>query len=132
MKLKAGEAVFQSGEARINKFTIKGKNSEELLEGLDGTLYLTNYRLVMEKELSPGELRVIFEFSLEALWDIETKGVFGRVLNLEADLSRMRTGSKEKRPELKETFGSFSIKIHDLTTWASQLTKAIQGRKKEM
>ena len=132
MKLKAGEAVFQSGEARIKKFTIKGKNSEELLEGLDGTLYLTNYRLVMEKEMSPGERRVMFEFPLGALRDIETKGIFERVLNLEADLSQMSTGSKEKGPELKEAFASFSIKIHDLSTWASQLTKAIKDRKKEM
>jgi len=132
MKLKAGEAVFQSGEARITTFTIKGKNSEELLEGLDGTLYLTNYRVVMEKEMSRGERRVISEFPLGALWDIETKGVFGRVLNLEVDLSQMSTASKEKRPELKEAFASFSIKIDDLPTWASQLTKAVKDRKKHM
>jgi len=132
MQLRQGEAEFQSGKATVKEFTVKGKNSKEMLEKLEGTLYLTNYRLVMAREVPSGEPRVIFEFPLGALQNAETKGVFGKILNFEADLSEMHTGSKEKRPQLKKGFAKFSVKIHDVQTWAGQLSKAIKDRKEEM
>lgn len=132
MQLRQGEGEFQSGKVTIKEFTVKGKNSKEMLEKLEGTLYLTNYRLVMAREVPSGEPRVIFEFPLEALQNAETKGVFGKILNFEADLSQMHTAAKEKRPELKKGFAKFSVKIHDVQTWAGQLSKAIKDRREEM
>lgn len=129
MQLKQGEGELQSGKAIIKGFTIGDKDSKALLEGDEGNIYLTNRRLIMEKEVSSGESAVIFEFPLEALQNAETKGVFGKVLSLEADLSQMSTGSKEKKPELKEGFGKFSLKVDDPKTWAGQLSRAIKSRK---
>lgn len=131
MRLKQGEGELQSGKAILKEFIVAGKDSKQLLEGDEGMLYLTNRRLVMEKEVRPGEATLIFEFPLEALQNAETKGIFGKVLHLEANLSQMNTGSKEKKPELKEGFGRFSIKVKDPKTWAGQLSRAIRSRKEE-
>jgi len=131
MRLKQGEGELQSGKATIKEFIIAGKDSKQLLESSEGMLYLTNRRLVMEKEAPSREPTLIFEFPLEGLQNAETKGVFGKVLHLEADLSQMNTGSEEKKPELKEGFGKFSIKVNDPKTWAGQLSRAIKSRKEE-
>ena len=132
MQLKKGEGELQSGKATIKEFIVGGKNSEEMLSDLEGTLYLTNYRFVMEKEVSSEEPTVIFQFPLKALQNAKTKGVFGKTLRVEADLSQMSTGAKERRLELQKGHAWFSIKTHDLQAWVGQLSKAIQHQKAEM
>ncbi|GAH59882.1 unnamed protein product, partial [marine sediment metagenome] len=51
MQLRQGEAELQSGKATVKEFTVQGKDSKEMLANLEGVLYLTNYRLVMEREV---------------------------------------------------------------------------------
>lgn len=126
MQLKQGEGELQSGKALIKEFSAGGKSLKEKLLDDKGTLYLTNRRLVMEREISPEKSDLIFEFPLEALQNAEIRGVFGKVLIIEADLSKMSSGLK-----IKEGFGKFSIKIDDPKTWVAQLSKAIKSRKEE-
>lgn len=126
MQLKQGEGELQSGKALIKEFSAEGKSLKEKLLDDKGTLHLTNRRLVMEREISPEKSDLIFEFPLEALQNAEIKGVFGKVLTIEADLSKMSSGLK-----IKEGFGKFSIKIDDPKTWVAQLSKAIKSRKEE-
>ena len=126
MQLKQGEGELQSGKALIKEFSAGGESLKEKLLDDKGTLYLTNRRLVMEREISPEKSDLIFEFPLEALQNAETRGVFGKVLIIETDLSKMSSGLK-----IKEGFGKFSIKIDDPKTWVAQLSKAIKSRKEE-
>ena len=129
MQLKKGEGELQSGEAMIKEFIVGGQRSKEMLEALEGTLYVTNYRLVMEKKISSGESMIIFQFPLEALRNAETKGVFGKTLSVEADLSQMSIETKKRRVGLQRGTAEFSIKLDDPKTWAAQLSKAIAHRK---
>jgi len=126
MQLKQGEGELQSGKALIKEFSAGGESLKEKLLDDKGTLYLTNRRLVMEREISPEKSDLIFEFPLEALQNAETRGVLGKVLIIETDLSKMSSGLK-----IKEGFGKFSIKIDDPKTWVAQLSKAIKSRKEE-
>jgi len=116
----------------IKEFVVAGQSSEEMLEALEGTLYVTNYRVVMEKKISSGGSMVIFQFPLEALRNAETKGVFSKTLSVEADLSQMSIEAKEKRVGLRRGTAKFSIKLDDPKAWAAQLSKAIADRRKEM
>lgn len=130
MQLKQGEGELQSGKAIIKEFSVGDRSLKEKLLDDKGMLYLTNRRLAMEKETSPEKSDLIFELPLEALQNAEAKGVFGKILTIEADLSKMSSGVG-KDLGIKEGFGKFSIKVEDPKTWAAQLNKAIKSRKEE-
>ena len=131
MHLKQGEGELQSGKVIIKGFFVRGKDVKDSLKATEGVLYLTNRRLLMEKQESSGEPILVFEFPLEALQKAETKGVFGKWVQLEVNVGKMNTGSKEKKPELQEGFGQLSLKVKDPATWAGQLSRAIRSRKEE-
>ena len=131
MHLKRGEGELQSAKAIIKGFLVGEKDVKDLLGATEGMLYLTNRRLLMEKEKPAAEPTLIFEFPLEALQKAETRGIFGKCIQLEVNVDKMNTGSKEKKPELQEGFGQLSLKVKDPATWAGQLNRAIRSRKEE-
>ncbi len=131
MHLKRGEGELQSAKAIIKGFLVGDKDVKDSLEATEGMLYLTNRRLLMEKEKPATEPILIFEFPLEALQKAETRGVFGKCIQLEVNVGKMNMGWKEKKPELQEGFGQLSLKVRDPATWAGQLNRAIRSRKEE-
>jgi len=128
MHLKAGEGELQSGKVTIKEFIVGGQSSKDMLGGLEGTLHLTNFRLVAEKPDTSGEADVIFEFPLEALQDVEIKGVFNKAVNLQADLPKMKTAARTRREGLQKGRAHFTLKLDDPKAWAGQLSKAITSR----
>ena len=131
MHLMQGEGELQSGEAVVQRFIAGDKDLAGLLEDTGGTLYLTNRRLVMEKQEPSGKPTVIFGFPQEALRSIGLKGLVAKRLELEVDPSLMSLGTEKERPETKEGYAKLSLKVHDSRAWLDQLTRIIESMRKE-
>ena len=128
---RKGEGELQSSSVVIREFKVGGVDHKNLIKYDQGMLYLTNFRMIMEADTPAKEKVTVFELPLGALQSTVVKGVIGKLLLVEIDLSQV-SASKEALDQsgLKEGFGTLHLKVEDPKTWAGQLNKAISSRKK--
>ncbi|MEA3485177.1 MAG: hypothetical protein U9R03_00525 [Candidatus Aerophobetes bacterium] len=119
MNLMEGEKELKSGEGVIKELMITGGEPEVALQG-EGRLYLTNKRLIMEKESL-----VLFELPLRAVQEASVIGTIRRDLVVDADLSEMKTNlSKVDLSRLKGASGTFLIEVDGPSEWADEINSA--------
>jgi len=131
MILRKGEGELQSSSVVIKEFKVGRVDHKNLIKYDQGILCLTNYRMIMEADTPAKDKVTVFELPLEALQNVAVKGVIGKLLLVEIDLSQV-SASKEAldKSDLKRGFGTLHLKVEDPKTWAGQLNKAISSRKK--
>jgi len=123
MILEEGEKELKSGKGVIKELMISGGEPEVALQG-EGNLYVTNKRIIMEKESF-----TLFELPLKALQEATVMGTIKRSLVLDADLSEMKTDVRQvDQSRLKGASGTFLIEVDEPYEWTEQINSvAVKG-----